>query len=124
MSYLAIFLLVLIEQLGVPIPSMPVLVGAGALAGSGRLSLPQVIVLVIVAALAADLVWYELGRRRGHRVLKFLCRISLEPDSCVRNTQDMFARRGAWSLVFAKFVPGLSTLAPPLAGVTRMPFGR
>src|SRR4029453_15274973 len=68
------------------------------------------------------LVWYELGRRKGSRVLRFLCRVSLEPDSCVRNTQDTFVRRGAWSLVIAKFVPGLNTLAPPLAGVIRMPF--
>lgn len=121
-SYLAIFLIVLAEQLGLPIPSLPILVGAGALAGSGRVSLPQVIAVVIIAALAGDLVWYELGRRKGSRVLRFLCRVSLEPDSCVRNTQDTFVRRGAWSLVIAKFVPGLNTLAPPLAGVIRMPF--
>ena len=119
-SYLAIFFIVLAEQLGLPIPTVPILVGAGALAGSGRLSLLQVIAFVFPAALAADLVWYEIGRRRGVRVLKFLCRISLEPDSCVRRTQDAFVRGGAWSLVLAKFVPGLSTLVPPLAGAIRM----
>ena len=119
-GYIAIFLFVLGEQLGLPIPAMPILVGAGALAGAGRLGLFQVIAVVMTAALIGDLVWYELGRRRGSRVLRFLCRISLEPDSCVRRTQDVFGRRGAWTLVLAKFVPGLSTLAPPLAGVARM----
>lgn len=123
-SYLAIFLIVLAEQLGLPFPSMPILVGAGALAGSGRINLLAVNLVVMVAALAGDLVWYELGRRRGSRVLRFLCRISLEPDSCVRNTQDSFHRRGVWTLIIAKFVPGLNTLAPPLAGVIKMPPGR
>lgn len=123
-SYLAIFFIVLAEQLGLPIPAAPILVGAGALAGSGQLSLLQVIGIVFPAALAADLVWYEIGRRRGTRVLRFLCRISLEPDSCVRRTQDVFVRRGAWSLAIAKFVPGLGTVAPPLAGAIRMRLGK
>ncbi len=68
----------------------------------------------------SDAIWYEVGRRRGMSVLRLLCRISLEPDSCVRQTQDMFSRRGVTSLLLAKFVPGLSTVAPPLAGITRM----
>ena len=123
-SYAAIFLIVLAEQLGLPIPSMPILVAAGAMAGTGRIGPVQVVLVVMAAALAGDLFWYELGRRRGRPVLKLLCHLSLEPDSCVRRTQDYFSRRGDWSIVIAKFVPGLNTLAPPLAGVIRMPIRR
>jgi membrane protein DedA with SNARE-associated domain len=80
--------------------------------------------LAITAVLLADLFWYYLGRYRGGRVLKLLCRISLEPDSCVRRTEDVFARHGAHSLLIAKFVPGLNTVAPTLAGIFRMPLPR
>jgi membrane protein DedA with SNARE-associated domain len=80
--------------------------------------------VAIMAALLADLSWYYLGRYRGGRVLKLLCRISLEPDSCVRRTETMFARQGAQALLIAKFVPGLNTTAPALAGNFRMPVPR
>lgn len=123
-GYALVFLIVLIEQAGLPIPSIPVLLAVGALAGSGRLSLALALVLAIVAALVADSVWYELGRRRGHTILSWLCRISLEPDSCVRRTENAFARNGARSLLVAKFIPGLSTAAPPLAGMLRMRLSR
>ena len=115
---------VFIERMGVPFPVAPVLIAAGALAGSGRWSPSFVLLLSTVPALAADLIWYELGRRKGIRVLQLLCRISLEPDSCVRRTEDSFARHGARALLLAKFVPGLSTVAPPLAGIFRMPIRR
>src|SRR5438552_2243308 len=108
------------EQLGVPIPAAPLLLAAGALVGSGRLSPLIAVVLPTAAALTANLIWYELGRRKGIRVLRLLCRISLEPDSCVRQTEEVFARHGARSLLVAKFVPGLNTVAPPLAGIFRM----
>jgi len=119
-GYAMVFMVVLIEQAGLPIPSIPVLLAVGALAGSGRLSLALALALAVVAALIADSVWYNLGRRRGHAILRLLCRISLEPDSCVRRTENAFARNGARSLLLAKFVPGLSTAAPPLAGMLRM----
>ena len=109
------------EQVGMPLPSEPVLIGAGALAGNGHLSLAVVLGVATVASLAGDLVWYVIGRLGGARVLRWLCRISLEPDACVRRTERFFARHGARSLLVAKFVPGFSMAAPPLAGIVRMP---
>jgi membrane protein DedA with SNARE-associated domain len=97
------------------------LLAAGALAGSGRMDFLLAAGVAIVAALMADLFWYYLGRYRGGRVLRLLCRISLEPDSCVRRTENVFARHGAHALLVAKFVPGLNTAAPALAGIFRMP---
>ncbi len=123
-GYAVVFASVLVEQLGLPIPAIPVLLAAGALAGAGNLSVAPVLAAALVGALAGDLLWYELGRRRGMQIVQLLCRISLEPDSCVRKTEGSFERNGARSLLFAKFVPGLSTVAPPLAGVFRMRFGR
>jgi len=112
------------EQIGLPLPSMPLLLAAGALAGTGHLSLLASLVYVVFAAVTADSVWYALGRRKGIKVLQLLCKISLEPDSCVRRTEGVFAKRGARSLLVAKFLPGLSTVAPPLAGVFHMRVGR
>jgi len=112
-----LFLYVFADQLGVPIPASPVLIAAGGLAAAGRLSLPGAIGLGVVATLGADLIWYALGRVRGASVLALLCRVSLEPDSCVRRTQDVFLRHGVRFLLFAKFVPGLGTVGPPLAGI-------
>jgi membrane protein DedA with SNARE-associated domain len=116
-GYLLLFAFVLAEQIGVPIPAVPVLLGVGALTGAGRMSLPLAFGVALLASLPPDLFWYELGRRRGHRVLRHLCRISLEPDSCVRRTEDMFVRQGRKTVVIAKFFPGLSMVAPPLAGM-------
>ncbi len=123
-GYLVVFGWVFAEQIGLPIPAMPVLLAAGAMAGTGRLSLVVVLVLAGIASLASDVIWYWIGRVGGGRVLSFLCRISLEPDSCVRRTEESFSRQGARSLLFAKFVPGYSTAAPPLAGIVRMGFAR
>jgi membrane protein DedA with SNARE-associated domain len=119
-GYTVVFVWVFAEQVGLPIPSMPILMGAGALAGSHQLSFLVTLGLAVAASLLSDLIWYELGRRRGHAILNLICRISLEPDSCVRRTEDTFTRHGARSLLFAKFVPGLGTVAPPLAGMFRM----
>jgi membrane protein DedA with SNARE-associated domain len=116
-GYLLLFVVVLAEQVGLPIPAVPVLLGIGALAGAGRMSLAIVLGIALIASLIPDIVWYELGRRRGSRVLGVLCRISLEPDSCVRRAENLFTERGRYALVFAKFLPGLSTIAPPLAGM-------
>jgi membrane protein DedA with SNARE-associated domain len=123
-GYTVLFVWVFAEQLGLPLPAAPLLLAAGALAGAGQLTLALAIALALLAAVLADLFWYELGRRRGSKVLRLLCRISLEPDSCVRQTEEMFARHGARSLLVAKFIPGLGTVAPPLAGIFRMRLSR
>jgi membrane protein DedA with SNARE-associated domain len=115
-----LFLIVLAEQLGLPLPAPPLLMAMGALAATGHFTLARAVLLALVACLIADLVWFELGRRRGARVLNLLCRVSLEPDSCVRTTQSALAGRGARVLLYAKFVPGLSTVAPPVAGLIGM----
>ena len=112
-----LFLYVFADQLGVPIPASPVLIAAGGLAAAGRLSLPAAVGLGVMATLVADLIWYAVGRLRGARVLAVLCRVSLEPDSCVRRTEEVFLRHGLRFLLFAKFVPGLGTVGPPLAGI-------
>jgi membrane protein DedA with SNARE-associated domain len=123
-GYLVLFFWVLGEQVGLPVPAVPVLLAAGALAGAGKMNLPMALLLAVVACAISDTLWYEIGRRRGGRVLNLLCKMSLEPDSCVRRTEERFAKQGARSLVIAKFIPGLSTAAPPLAGVFRMKFSR
>ena len=119
-----LFVWVLAEQLGLPIPALPALLAAGALARSAGMNPLGPLVAAMAASLLADTLWYEIGRRGGARVMNFLCRVSLEPDSCVRRTEDLFSRHGARSLLLAKFVPGLSTAAPPLAGIFRMRFSR
>jgi membrane protein DedA with SNARE-associated domain len=119
-GYAVLFGWVLIEQMGLPIPAAPLLIAAGALARAGKMNLSFAVALAFVAVILADLFWYALGRYRGARILKLLCRISLEPDSCVRRTENLFVRHGALSLLIAKFVPGLNTVAPSLAGIFRM----
>lgn len=114
---LVLFVAVFAEQIGLPIPAIPVLLAAGALAGTGRMDLGAAVVLTVVACTLGDLIWYVLGRYKGRHVLGLLCRISLEPDSCVRQTESFFLRHGSWSLVLAKFIPGVSTVTPALAGL-------
>ena len=109
--------LAVFEQLGIPLPAVPALLATGALAATGRVNLWLVIGAIVVVTLPVDLVWYELGRRRGARVLSGLCRLTLEPDVCVRRTQNLFMRHGVRTLLVAKFLPGLTTVLPPLAGV-------
>ena len=111
---------VLLNQIGLPVPVIPTLVLAGALGANGQLPLAAIFLAAILACLAADCGWYWVGQKYGIRVLKTLCRISLEPDSCVAETQSQFDRWGVNSLVIAKFVPGLATIAPPLAGAMRI----
>ena len=115
---LVIFVSVLLDLGGAPIPSYPVLLLAGALSLSGGASVPAVIATGVVAAIAADLAWYFAGARLGNRVLSLLCRFTLSPDTCVRQTQNTFARMGLWSLFFAKFVPGLGYVSVALSGIT------
>jgi membrane protein DedA with SNARE-associated domain len=122
-GYLLIFAWIFLDQVGVPVPAIPVLMTVGAVAGRGQLDLGPLLIASTAGAIPADLLWYESGRRRGHSVLRTLCRISLEPDSCVRNTEDTFVRYGKRSLLLAKFIPGYQTLAPPLAGMSGMRLG-
>ena len=119
-----VFANVLLEQLGLPIPAIPTLVAAGALSAGGRLSTAALLALAVGASLIADSLWYLLGRRHGYRILKTVCGISLSPDSCVRQTESVFERHGVVSLLYAKFIPGFSTVAPPLAGALRVGFLR
>jgi membrane protein DedA with SNARE-associated domain/rhodanese-related sulfurtransferase len=123
-AYSILFLWVLVEQLGVPIPSIPVLLTAGTLAATNSLNAPASIAAVLAACLLADSFWYLLGRRYGNTVLKLLCRLSMESGTCVAKTEDYFHRRGAFTLIFAKFIPGLGTVAAPIAGQTGMPYPR
>jgi membrane protein DedA with SNARE-associated domain len=115
-----VFLNVFAEQIGAPVPAVPTLIVAGALARNGQISSTHIVLIAAVSAsLIADWIWFLLGRRYGYRILRTLCRISLSPDSCVRDTEARFERWGLKSLLFAKFVPGFSTVAPPLAGAAK-----
>jgi membrane protein DedA with SNARE-associated domain/rhodanese-related sulfurtransferase len=115
---------VLLDQIGLPVPAVPTLIVAGAVAADGQLPLFALFVLSALACLTADCGWYLVGQRYGIRVLKTLCRISLEPDSCVSQTQTRFERWGVNSLVIAKFIPGLAIIAPPMAGALRIGWWR
>jgi membrane protein DedA with SNARE-associated domain/rhodanese-related sulfurtransferase len=115
---------VLLNQIGLPVPVVPTLVVAGAIAANGQLPLGWLFLAAVCACVVADCLWYGIGQRYGIRVLKVLCRISLEPDSCVNETQSQFDRWGVNSLVIAKFVPGWATIAPPLAGAMRIGWPR
>jgi membrane protein DedA with SNARE-associated domain/rhodanese-related sulfurtransferase len=119
-GYMLVFAWVFVEQAGLPIPSAPMLLAAGALAGTHRMNLTVAIALAVLGAVVSDSIWYELGRLKGVRVLQFLCKVSLEPDSCVRRTQVSFTRNGPRVLLGAKFVPGLNAMAAPLSGIIRM----
>lgn len=113
---LLVFLGVLVEQIGLPVPSLAVLVVAGALASTGQLWLPGILLVSLAACLCGDLAWYAAGRYFGARVMRTLCRISLSPDSCVHQSELRFERWRGQILLVAKFMPGLSLVAPPLVG--------
>lgn len=114
---LVVFGVVFAEQLGLPLPALPILVAAGVLIGTGHLPWFEVLAAAMLATMLADGLWYAAGYWRGRSVLTLLCRIALEPASCIRRTEAFFHKHGAPSLVLAKFIPGLSTIAPPLAGI-------
>ncbi len=119
-GYSFIFLAVFAENLGLPIPSYPLILVAAALAAPLHLRLPVIFIVCIFAALAGDGLWYQLGRSRGRPILRWLCSLSLSPDSCVHRTERSFQKYGIKSLLVAKFVPGLNTVAPPLAGMLKV----
>jgi len=123
-GYVVLLGWVFAEQIGLPIPSLPILLAAGALAGTGRINFFASLVIAVIGSLTADTIWFQLGRLKGIKVLQFLCKISLEPDSCVRRTECIFAKEGARSLLLAKFLPGLGAVAPPLAGIFHMRYSR
>ncbi len=119
-GYLLLFAWVLVEQCGIPLPATPVLLAAGALSAGSQFSFPLALLVAVAATLTADISWYLIGRRYGHHVLRVLCKLSMEPTTCVRRTQNSFGRLRGIMLMFAKFVPGLATLAPPVAGQNGM----
>ena len=121
---LLVFLNVLLAQAGVPVPAVPTLVVAGALAAAGRLPLAGIVAATLLGCLLGDLAWYLAGRRYGAGVMRTLCRISLSPDSCVKQSELRFQRWRGHVLLVAKFVPGLSMLAPPLVGAMGLPLRR
>jgi membrane protein DedA with SNARE-associated domain/rhodanese-related sulfurtransferase len=123
-SLVLVFGNVLLEQLGLPVPAVPTLVVAGALAADHHLPAVALVAVVLSACVLSDCAWYAAGRLYGARVMSLLCRISLTPDTCVGETQSTFERWGAKALLIAKFVPGLGLMAPPLAGAVRMSFVR
>src|SRR5256886_2590506 len=105
------------ELFGIPLPAVPALLGFGALAAHGRGNIPLMLSTMAAVALIVDFAWYELGRHRGAQVLRVLARLSLEPDLCVQRAEEIFARYSARGMLVAKFVPGLTLVLPPLAGV-------
>lgn len=113
---LVVFANVCLEQIGAPIPAVPTLIVAGALAARGHLDPAAVLAVAVAGSVLADTVWFFIGRWQGHRILKTVCRLSLSPDSCVRGTEELFERAGMPSLLYAKFIPGYNTVAPPLSG--------
>jgi len=121
-GYVILFLWVMIEQLGAPIPSTPLLLTAGTLTATHKLNLGLVLLAIVLGSIVADTVWYFLGKRFGGTVVRLVCRLSMESATCVRRTENYFTRHGAGALLLAKFIPGLGTVAAPIAGQTGMAY--
>ena len=119
-GYMILFAVVFVEQAGLPVASVPVLLGIGALSADGRFSFATALLVALSASLPADAAWFEMGRRKGYRVLRLLCQISLEPDTCVQSATGVFRRFGMGTLVLAKFIPGMGVVTTPMAGVMGM----
>ena len=116
-----VFANVLALQCGLPVPAYPTLIVVGAVSARGDITIAQVMAVSTIASLIADFAWYCAGARHGRRVLRLMCRLSLSPDSCVRQTENIYERWGAPSLVVAKFVPGFAAVATSMAGMVRTP---
>lgn len=121
---LLVFLVTLAARAGVPLPAAPLLVVAGGLAAEGQLSGWAALAVAVLANIGGDAVWFLAGRRHGHRVMKLLCRISLSPDACVRQSEGLILRWGGQALLAAKFLPGVSVVAAPMAGALGMSWRR
>jgi membrane protein DedA with SNARE-associated domain/rhodanese-related sulfurtransferase len=123
-AYPILFAIVFAEGIGLPVPAALALLFAGATSAKGPLHLPFVLLAALSALLLADALLFLLGRYTGWWLLGVLCKLSLNPDSCILRSAESFHRHGRTALVFAKFVPGLNTLGPPLAGSMNMRFLR
>src|SRR6266566_2082656 len=123
-GYAVVFWVVLAEAIGLPMPAALALVGAGAAVASGSLSAPMVLLLAIVAMLLGDVVLFALGCKMGWALLGFLCKVSVNPETCILRSAESFYKRGKMTLVLAKFIPGVNTMGPPLAGSMRMHYGQ
>lgn len=123
-DFLLVFLVTLAARIGAPVPAAPLLVVAGGLAAAGRLSAVSLVVAAVLANVLGDAIWFIAGRSYGHRVLRLLCRVSLSPDVCVRQSESLIARWGGSSLLAAKFLPGISVVAAPMAGALGMGWRR
>jgi membrane protein DedA with SNARE-associated domain len=115
-----VFVNVLLTQLGLPLPALPLLIVAGALIHDGQMAAMPLFAVAAFGSLMGDTAWFYAGRRYGYRVLKTLCKVAIEPDTCVKQTENIYERWGAPSLMLAKFIPGFATIAPPLAGAMRL----
>jgi membrane protein DedA with SNARE-associated domain len=123
-GYVLVFFWVLAEQAAIPIPSIPLLLISGSLARTKQLDLSAILFCALTASVIADNAWFQLGRRFRSKALHFICIVSLEPDSCVRKTENVFARYGLNWLLVSKFIPGLNAVAAPLAGASNARFFR
>jgi len=123
-GYPLFFLVVLAESLGLPVPSFAVILVGAALAAELHFRVAVIVALSVLPALSGDSLWYYLGKYRGRSILRKLCSLSLNVDSCVGRTEDFFARNGLKTLLFAKFVPGLNSVASPLAGMLKISYAR
>src|ERR1700679_230649 len=121
-TYSVIFGWVLIEQAGLTIPSIPLMLAAGTMSAAHKMPVASALPVVRLVCLIADSMWYFMGKRYGSKVLDLLCRFSLEAASFVSRTQGTVTKRGAFTLLFAKFVPGLSTMAAPIVGQAKIPY--
>src|SRR5580698_7171170 len=121
-GYFILFFWVMTEQIGVPIPSAPLLITAGTLTATHKLSLPLVLISIVFGCLVSDTLWYIMGKRYGGAVIRLLCRLSMESKTCVKKTEGYFTRNGERALLLAKIIPGLGTVAGPIAGPTGMPY--
>ena len=116
-----VFFIVLAEALGMPVPAAVALVAGGAAAASGVLSVTRLLLLALLAMLLGDTLLFVAGRYMGWSLLGFLCKLSVNPETCILRSAESFYKRGKATLLFAKFIPGINTMAPPLAGSMRMP---
>lgn len=116
-TYPILFIAVLARQLCLPVPANLFLLSAGALAGSGKLSYIGILIAAVAGCIIADYVWFEAGRLGGKRVLRLLCTLTADPSYCIRRGKANFQKRGVSLFLIAKFIPGLDSITPPLAGM-------
>lgn len=121
-GYLVLAALCFVEAIGLPLPAALAILTAGAVAAYGKLYFPAVFGVAFLAVLMGDALLYLMGRISGWALLGILCRISANPETCILRSAEYFYRRGKQTLLFAKFIPGINTMSPPLAGSMKMRF--